>query len=34
LVQKFRSIAEQLTGVKPVAEAKRGAFLGIFSGKG
>jgi pilus assembly protein CpaE len=33
LVQKFRSIAEQLTGVRPVVEAKRGAFLGLFSGK-
>jgi pilus assembly protein CpaE len=34
LVQKFRSIAEQLTGVRPVVEAKRGTFLGLFSGKG
>jgi Flp pilus assembly CpaE family ATPase len=35
LVQKFRSIAEQLTGAKaqPVAEAKRGNFLGLFSNK-
>jgi Flp pilus assembly CpaE family ATPase len=35
LVQKFRSIAEQLTGVHtPAAEPKRGNFLGLFSGKG
>ena len=34
LVQKFRAIAERLTGVTPVAEAKRGNFLGLFSGKG
>jgi pilus assembly protein CpaE len=35
LVQKFRSIADQLTGAQPVAaEApKRGNFLGLFSGK-
>jgi pilus assembly protein CpaE len=34
LVQKFRGIAEQLAGAKPVAEAKRGNFLGLFSGRG
>jgi len=35
LVQKFRSIAEQLTGVKPqAADAKKGNFLGLFSNKG
>jgi pilus assembly protein CpaE len=34
LVQKFRSLAEQIAGVRPVAEPKRGAFLGLFSGKG
>jgi pilus assembly protein CpaE len=34
LVQKFRAISERLTGVTPVLEAKRGNFLGLFSGKG
>jgi pilus assembly protein CpaE len=34
LVQKFRAIAERLTGATPVADAKRGNFLGLFSGKG
>jgi pilus assembly protein CpaE len=34
LVQKFRGIAQQLTGVRPTVEAKRGNFLGLFSGKG
>ena len=34
LVQKFRAIAERLTGARPVADAKRGNFLGLFSGKG
>jgi pilus assembly protein CpaE len=35
LVQKFRSMAEQITGARPTggAEAKRGAFMGLFSSK-
>jgi Flp pilus assembly CpaE family ATPase len=37
LVQKFRSLAARLGGgsaTQPAAEAKRGNFLGLFSGKG
>src|ERR1039458_7390122 len=34
LVQKFRAIAESITRSRRVAEAKRGNFLGLFSGKG
>jgi len=34
LVQRFRAIAEHLTGARPAAEARRGNFLGLFSGKG
>ena len=35
LVQKFRSMAEQIAGVRPEhVETKRGSFLGLFSGKG
>ncbi len=36
LVQKFRSIADQLSGgvSTPAAETKKGNFLGLFSGKG
>ena len=34
LVQKFRGMAEHLTGAKPTGEAKRGNFLGLFSGRG
>jgi Flp pilus assembly CpaE family ATPase len=33
LVQKFRSMAEQFTGVRRVVETKRGSFLGLFSSK-
>jgi pilus assembly protein CpaE len=33
LVQKFRSMAEQLTGVHREATEKRGSFLGLFSSK-
>ena len=34
LVQKFRSMAEQIVGVRSTSETKRGSFLGLFSGKG
>jgi pilus assembly protein CpaE len=33
LVQKFRSMAELATGVRTSTDAKRGSFLGLFSGK-
>jgi pilus assembly protein CpaE len=33
LVKKFRSMAEQITGVSQTVEAKRGSFLGLFSGR-
>jgi len=33
LVQKFRSMAEHITGVRTSTEAKRGSFLGLFSSK-
>jgi pilus assembly protein CpaE len=34
LVQKFRDMAHDLTGVRREAEGKRGSFLGLFSNKG
>jgi pilus assembly protein CpaE len=34
LVQKFRSMAERIVGVRSAVETKRGSFLGLFSGKG
>ena len=33
LVQKFRSMAEQIAGVRREGAEKRGSFLGLFSGK-
>jgi pilus assembly protein CpaE len=33
LVQKFRSMAEMVTGVRTSTDAKRGSFFGLFSGK-
>lgn len=34
LVQKFRDMAQQITGVPRESTAKRGSFLGLFSSKG
>src|ERR1019366_1175510 len=31
LVQKFRNMAEHITGVKTSTDARRGSFLGLFS---
>jgi pilus assembly protein CpaE len=33
LVQKFRGLADQITGTRREVPEKRGAFLGLFSGK-
>ncbi|MDR3674003.1 MAG: AAA family ATPase [Acidobacteriota bacterium] len=33
LLQKFRSMAEQFSGVRHESDAKRGSFLGIFSSR-
>lgn len=33
LIQKFRSLADQITGTRREPTEKRGAFLGLFSGK-
>jgi len=34
LVQKFREMAEHITGVRREVETKRGSFFGLFSNKG
>jgi len=33
LVQKFRSLTEQITGTRREGTERKGAFLGLFSGK-
>jgi len=34
LVQKFREMAEHITGARREVETKRGSFFGLFSNKG